>query len=303
MAAIIDEIKRTFQRNDNALNQLIAINLIIFAVLVILNVFSTLLGIRDLFAIVYSQFSIPPVFSDFLTKPWTLVTYAFAHSLNDIFHILFNLLFLFWFGRLVVEYLGSQKLINLYVLGGLSGGMLYLIFYNLIPFFMERADMVSGMVGASAAVYAVMIAAATLLPNYSFHLIFLGPVKIKYIAAFYIFISFMGSVGANAGGNIAHLGGALIGYIYIKQLQNGLDLGKPIQGFLDFFRGLINPSKKMKVTYKTPKFTSDKKANPGSSIPTQDQIDAILDKIAAKGYESLSKEEKEMLFNFGKEKN
>ena len=302
MAGVIDEIKKVFQKNDNGLNQLIAINLIVFAVLVVLNVFTTLFGARGIFEVIFAQFSIPPQFSAFLTKPWTLITYAFAHSLSDIFHILFNLLFLFWFGRLIVEFLGSHKLTNLYILGAISGGFLYLIFYNLIPFFVQRADTVSGMVGASAAVYAVMIGASTLLPNYSFHLIFLGPVKIKYIAAFYIFISFMGSVGPNAGGNIAHLGGALMGFLYIKQLQNGLDLGRPVQAFLDFFRGLANPSKKMKVTYKTSKFTKPKEEASVTS-PTQEQIDQILDKIADKGYESLSKTEKEMLFNFGKEKN
>ncbi len=302
MAGLVDEIKKVFQQSDNALTQLIVINLIIFAVLVILNVFSTILGFSEVFGWVYGQFSIPPKFSDFLTKPWTLITYSFAHSLRDIFHILFNLLFLYWFGRLISEYLGSQKVVNLYILGALAGGILYLIFYNLIPFFAQRVDSVSGMVGASAAVYAIMIGAATLLPNYSIHLIFLGPVKIKYIAAFYIFISFMGSVGANAGGNIAHLGGAFIGFFYIKQLQNGLDLGRPVQAFLDFFRGLINPSKKIKVSFKAekPKNTSQESS---SNAPSQQEIDEILDKIADKGYESLSQNEKQKLFNFGKEKN
>jgi rhomboid family protein len=303
MAGILDEIKKVFQRTDNALNQLIMINIIVFAVLVVLRVFSTLFGVTGIFDLVYSQFSIPPDFSAFLGKPWTIITYSFAHSLRDIFHILFNLLFIYWFGRLISEYLGSQKVVNLYILGALAGGILYLIFYNLIPFFKERIDTVSGMVGASAAVYAIMVAAATLLPNYSVHLIFIGPVKIKYIAVFYIFISFMGSIGANAGGNIAHLGGALIGFLYIKQIQNGVDMGKPIQTFLEFFRGLSNPSRKIKVSYKASKKPQEKNTSTSTSAPTQKEIDEILDKIADKGYESLSKTEKEKLFNFGKEKN
>lgn len=298
MAGLLDEIKAVFRRSDNALMQLIVLNLIVFGVLVLLNVFSTLFDIRGAFGLVYKQFSIPPDVMDFIYRPWTLITYSFAHSLRGIFHILFNMLFLYWFGRLIVEFLGSPKLVNLYILGALAGGLLYLLFYNTIPFFKEQIDSVSGMVGASAAVYAVMVGAATLLPNYTIHLIFLGPVKIKYIAAFYIFLSIMESVGANAGGNIAHLGGALIGYLYVKQLQAGSDLGAPVQRVLDFFRGFLNPSKNIKVTHKTTHFGRADKAATKTSTPNQEEIDRILDKIAENGYESLSKEEKQKLFTF-----
>ncbi len=295
MAGIIDDIKNAFRQNDNALNQLILINVIVFVFLAILKVLSFMTGIDGVFEIVYKQFSIPPIGIDFIQRPWTLVTYSFAHSLNGIFHILFNMLVLYWFGKLIVEYIGSPKVVNLYILGAIAGGIIYLIFYNAVPVFAERASSVSGMVGASASVYAIMVAAAVLLPDYTFNLIFIGPVKIKWIVAFYIFISFLGSTGANAGGNIAHLGGALIGWVYIRQLQAGNDWGRPIQSVLNFFKGLFEEKPKIKVTYKKKDgIKNQRTGNPAN--PDQAEIDSILDKIAEKGYESLSKEEKQKLF-------
>jgi hypothetical protein len=155
------------------------------------------------------------------------------------------------------------------------------------------------MVGASAAVYAVLVATAVLLPDYTFFLMFLGPIKIKYIAMFYIVISFLGSIGGNAGGNIAHLGGALMGFIYIKQLQAGVNWGGWITTLLDSFRSLFVAQPKVKVTYRK---TEPKVQQPTSkaSKASQDEIDSILDKISDRGYESLSKEEKEKLFNASK---
>src|SRR5690606_29429054 len=135
---------------------------------------------------------------------WSIITYMFLHE--GFFHILFNMLFLYWFGLLVNEYLGSRKLVNLYILGGLAGGLFFLLIYNIAPFF---SDQVQGalMLGASAGVYAIVVGAATLTPNTSFHLILLGPVKIKYIAIFYVLVAFANSSGSNAGGELAHLGG------------------------------------------------------------------------------------------------
>lgn len=299
----LDDFKHAFNRPNNAHTQLIIINVVVFLVLAILRVFSSLLGFEGVFGFVYDQFTIPPVFADFLHRPWTLLTYAFAHSLSDIFHILFNMLIFYWFARLIIEYLGSDKVISLYVLGALAGGVVYLMVYNLVPFYIERSGF-PGMVGASAAVYAVTVAAATLVPNYTFFLLFLGPVKIKYIAGFYIVLSFLGSVGSNAGGNIAHLGGALMGYIFIKQLQKGNDWGSWVISTMNFFKSFFVRQPNIKVSYKkkTSSTTSGKSASKSagsskSSKASQDEIDAILDKISEKGYESLSKEEKQKLFN------
>ena len=177
---------------------------------------------------------------------------------------------------------------------------MYLLVYNGIPYFIERSEFI-GMVGASAAVYAIVTGAAVLLPNYTFYLLFLGPVRIKYIAGFYIVLSFLGSVGSNAGGNIAHLGGALIGFIYIKQLQVGVNWGGWITSTLDWFKELFQPRPKVKVTYRKSEPADKSKVKPKvGSKASQAEIDAILDKISERGYESLSSDEKEELFNASK---
>ncbi len=293
---MFEEFKNAFQKHNNSHVQLIIINVVIFLVMALIYVFSKILGIETVFKLVHDQFSIPPQFWLFITRPWTILTYSFAHSINDIFHILFNMLALYWFGKLFIEYLGSDKLIGIYVLGALAAGIIYLIVFNTIPFFIAQSGF-DGMVGASGAIYAIMVAAATLLPNYTFYLMFLGPVKIKYLVGFYIVLSFLGSVGSNAGGNIAHLGGALMGFVYIKQLQAGVNWGGWITSILEWCKGLTQPKPKVKVTYRK---EESKKGNTTFTKASQDEIDSILDKISAKGYESLSKDEKEKLFNASK---
>jgi len=281
MKNLLDDFKGAWKKPNNALPQIIIINVVIFLGLAVLNVFGKVLGFAFIADFIYDQFSIPPIFGDFLLRPWTLITYAFAHSLSSIFHILFNMLVLYWFGKLIVEYLGNQKLINLYVLGAVAGGISYLFVYNFIPFYIERSGF-DGMVGASAAVYAITVAAATLRPDYTFFLLFIGPVRIKYIAAFYIIISFLGSVGGNAGGNIAHLGGALIGFLYIKQLQKGRDLGSWVNGMMSFFKSFFTRQPSIKVTHKRSN-SSSSTGSMASNIANQTEIDAILDKISQSG--------------------
>lgn len=295
---MFDEFKSAFQRHNNAHAQLIIINVVIFLIIGFISVIGLISKAPALPDFIYKQFTIPPTFAEYLTRPWTLLTYMFAHSRWDILHILFNMLGLYWFGKLFVEYLGSDKLTAVYILGGLAGGLLYLLIFNTIPFFVERSGF-DGMVGASAAIFAIMVATATLLPNYSFHLLFFGPVKIKYIVAVYVVISFLGTTQGNAGGNIAHLGGALIGFIYIKQLQAGVNWGMWITVTLDWFKDFFKSKPKVKVTYRNDeKQSSVKPSSPGKA--SQAEIDAILDKISDRGYESLTKEEKEKLFNASK---
>jgi len=295
---VLEEFKNAFTKPNNGHIQLIVINVVLFLVLGVLFVFARIFGFEEAFKVIHDQVTIPPVFANFLTRPWTIITYSFAHSLQDIFHILFNMLALYWFGKLFVEYLGSDKLIALYILGALAAASFYLLIYNTVPFFKAQSDF-SGMVGASGAIYAIMVGAATLLPDYTFFLLFLGPVRIKYIAGVYILISFLGSVGANAGGNLAHLGGALMGFVYIKQLQAGVNWGGWITVVLDWFKNLFKPQTKVKVTYRKTDSKTKSKAS-GSSKASQEEIDTILDKISDRGYESLSKDEKEKLFNASK---
>lgn len=298
---MLEEFKNAFQRYNNAHVQLIIINVVIFMLMGVLFVLAKMTGTPQIFTIVYDQFTLPSMLSEFIKEPWTLLTYSFAHYFNfngndvGIFHILMNMLVFYWFGRLFVEYLGSDKLIALYVLGGLAGGLLYIGMYNTIPFFIAQPSI---LVGASASVYAVVVAVATLLPNYTFFLLFLGPVRIKYIAAFFIAISFLSSVGSNAGGNIAHLGGALIGFVYMKQLQSGINWGNWITITIDWFKDLFKPRARVKVSYR--KENDAQQKSKGKPSVSQDELDAILDKISAGGYESLTKEEKEKLFNASK---
>lgn len=294
---MFDDFKNAFQRHNNAHAQLIIINVVIFLVIGFISVIGLIAQAPAIPDFIYKQFLIPPTMAEFLSRPWTLITYMFAHSRFDIFHILFNMLGLYWFGKLLVEYLGSDKLTAIYILGGLAGGLLYLLMFNTIPFFAERSDF-EGMVGASAAVFAIMVAAATLLPDYTFFLLFLGPVRIKYIALFYVVVSYLGTTQVNAGGNIAHLGGALLGFIYIKQLKAGVNWGGWITVTLDWFKDLFKSKPAVKVTYRKEAKRSAKPASPSKA--SQAEIDAILDKISDRGYESLTKEEKEKLFNASK---
>ena len=249
---------------------------------------------------------LPAAIPEFLIKPWTLITYFFLHE--RFFHILFNMLFLYWFGKIIKEFLGGGKVVNLYILGGLAGGIFYILIYNTIPLFADRIDS-SMMLGASAGVFAVVVGAATFMPNYTIFLMFIGPVRIKYIAIFYVILAFAQTTGANAGGELAHLGGAAIGFIYIKQLQQGSDWGKWIHSFFAFFKSFFKSQPKVKVTYRKSSKSKSKSTEKGqttasSSRPvdsaSQEEIDSILDKISHSGYESLSKEEKQKLFNASK---
>ncbi len=300
MAGIFDELRQNFKRPNNALNQLIIINAVVFVGLGLLNVITAFTDSQHIYAIVDAQFTIPPDMGRFIYRPWTLITYAFSHA--GFFHILFNMLALYWFGMLISQYLGSAKLVNLYVLGALAGAIIFILAYNLIPILAERDS--QGMVGASAAVFAIATAAATLLPDYRFHLIFLGPVKIKYIVAVYIVMSILGSAGANAGGNIAHLGGAGMGFLYVKGLQAGTDFGLWIQRFLEGVTNLFKSKPKIRVTHRSDKSSSAKRSTKSNDTKSgdvaQEEIDRILDKISEKGYESLSRDEKQKLFNASK---
>ncbi len=294
-----------FRKSNNGLIQLILINSTVFMVIRLLEVILSLAGAlprnqRGYYEnmVVTDFLGLPSAFEHILVRPWTIITTFFTHY--GFFHILFNMLFLYWFGTLIKEYLGNKKLVNLYILGGLAGGAFYVLLYNISPYFTEVVAH-SRLIGASASVLAIVVGAATLMPDFQFHLLLLGPVKIKYIAIFYVVMALFGTIGSNAGGDIAHLGGCVIGFFYIKQLQKGNDWGTWVQSTLEFLRSFfVKP--KVRVTHrghaKKPPRTSasTKSASPGSGT-SQEEIDAILDKISAKGYESLTKEEKQKLFN------
>lgn len=298
MTGIFDDFRNAFRKPNNGLIQIIFINISVFLVLILSKVILTLSGFSGFYQSFVSKLSIPSSLYKFLFQPWSIFTYFFAHT--DFFHILFNMLFLYWFGGLVHEYLGNRRLVNLYILGGIIGGLLFITAYNLIPYFKPSVDN-SLMLGASGATYAVVLGAATLLPDYTFMLLFIGPVRIKYIALFYIIVSIASTIGTNAGGNIAHLGGALIGYIYIKQLRKGVDLGSPISAVFDFIKSLFveaPPKPKMKVTHRSYTNVGYNQSTHFATddAPNENEVDELLDKISKSGYESLTKDEKLKLF-------
>lgn len=299
--SILNEFKGAFNKPNNSHVQLIIINVVVFLTLGILKVISDLGGFGEVYQIIDRQFAIPPFIEDFIARPWSIITYMFNHG--GLRHIFFNMLMFYFFGRLIIEYLGNEKLISIYIVGGIAGALAYLFIYNFIPFYIGRAPLL-GMIGASGAVNAIIVAAAVLLPNYTFNLLFIGQVRIKYIALFTIALSVLNSTGGNAGGNIAHLGGAGIGYLYIKSLNGGTDIGRWVIVVMNFFKSFFVSQPTMKVNYSSKKKKSTTKASSKPStavnISNQQEIDAILDKISQSGYESLSKEEKQKLFNASK---
>jgi membrane associated rhomboid family serine protease len=296
---IIQDIRQVFVRRDNALNQLIVLNVLVFALVVLLEAGTYLTQTPVVLMQVMRQIELSSNLGVLARHPWTVLTYAFTHQ--GFFHILFNMLNLYWFGQLIREYLGDQRLVSLYVLGALTGAAVFLLSYNLIPVLQPAAAAGQAVLGASAAVTAIIVGAATLLPDYTFMLLLLGPVKIKWIAVAVVLISLGGINGGNTGGEIAHLGGALLGYVFIKQLQAGHDLGRPIIAIGNWFSRVFGPRPTMRASYREPVTASRQssataKKPAGVSQPHTEEVDMILDKISRSGYESLSKEEKQKLF-------
>ncbi|MBT8195072.1 MAG: rhomboid family intramembrane serine protease [Bacteroidia bacterium] len=250
---------------------------------------------NDIFYSGFNYLTCPAELSLLITKPWTILTYMFLHF--DILHVVFNLLFLFWFGKIFLEYLGGRNFLSVFILGGLAGAVLFIFSYNLFPAF---ADYVSdsNLIGASAGIYAIIIAIAVFIPNYTFPLLLIGPVKVKYIAAAMVFISIIMIPFSNAGGNIAHVGGAIFGYYYALQHKKGNDIAGWLTNWLDKIVVLFSGSgTRMKTVHKKPKKDSDFVAQKASK---QEEIDKILDKISKSGYGSLSEAEKQILFDASK---
>lgn len=290
---IAGDIKRTF-KEGSVLTRLIYINIGVFLLLKIIGVFFYLSG--ETFSL-YQWLAVPSVTDALVQQPWTPITYMFLHT--GFIHLLFNMLGLYWFGQLFLYHFEGNKLLSVYLLGGLWGAFLYILAYNVFPAF----DSVYGLLlGASASIIAILVAVAFYDPNREIHLFFIGRFPLKYVAAFYVLLSVIGISSTNPGGNIAHLGGAFWGWFYIYQLRKGKDMGAGLVKLLDqlgeFFAGLFKPKSKMKITYKKPP-RDDHEYNRQKHVQ-QDEINRILDKIAKSGYDSLTKKEKELLFKQGK---
>lgn len=286
--SIVDDIKKTF-KTGSTLIKLIYVNIAVFLAVKLIGAFITLLQLNTGFSFA-TWFAVPADLNNLIYKPWTVFTYMFLHM--DFMHILFNMLWLYWFGMIFLSYFDNKKLLSVYIIGGLAGAALYILSFNIFPLFDQVLPM-SYALGASASVIAIVIAVSVYAPNHTIHLMFLGPVKLKYIAAFSIVLDVLSIASTNAGGHIAHLGGALFGFLYISQLRKGKNITKGFDRFMDKVFSLFKPKDKFKVTYKRP--VSDFEYNK-TKVSNQKDIDKILDKIAKSGYDSLSKAEKEILF-------
>ena len=288
-------LREGFRRGD-IVTQLIYINAGIFLVVALVNLFLVLFKMDSGHWMNYLMF--PASFMQFITQPWTLITYMFMHA--GILHILFNMLWLYWFGRLFLNFFSAKHLRGLYLLGGIAGAALYMIAYNLFPYF-EDAVYSSYLLGASASVLAIVVATAVREPNYPVQFMFIGTVRLKYVALFMVVLDLLFITADNAGGHLAHLGGALAGWWFASGLVKGHDLTKWINVALDFCSGRWKPASKkpkMKVHYgdkqKDYEFNARKKER-------SDEIDRILDKLRKSGYGSLTEEEKKSLFDASKQ--
>jgi len=292
---ILNDIQQKI-KSGNPVTRLIIINVFVFLAISLVRIFVFISGESGT-AVSMEQFlltnlSVPLSFQGLLLKPWTLITYMFTHFAFT--HIFWNLITLFWFGQILSEYTSLRKIIPLYLLGGVAGAIITILLVTTIPALQVYVGV--PLIGASAGVTAIIVAAATLVPEVRMNLMFIGPVKLVYVALAVIFIDILNVASYNnIGGNIAHLGGALMGFLFISQYKKGRDLARPFNRLFDWLNNIFKGSHRsqMKVVHK--KKLTDEEYN-YNKIVTQKQIDAILDKISKSGYESLSKAEKDILF-------
>ncbi len=294
----LEDLKRTF-RKQSMLTTLILINGGVWIFVKIAVVFFYLFNQADTAAaesIIIHFFGLPANPETLLSVPWTIITYMFFHV--DFWHILFNMLWLFWFGKIFLEFMKPRQLLVAYLTGGIAGGILYIIAFNIFPVFRSVLPL-SVALGASASVMSIVTATAFYVPNYTIQLIFLGRVKILYMAIVLFIIDFFAIPTGNAGGHLAHIGGAIWGVLFVLMLKRSVPnpfsdySGDFISKLKKFFNG-----RRMHVSHNT-SYSNRPKTDEEYNIEkklNQKRIDTILEKISKGGYDSLTKEEKEFLF-------
>lgn len=292
---ISQEIKQSFV-NGSIVTRLIYANVAFFVLIRLVNVILQLTGLSvgegDW---VLPWVSVPAAPAELLLKPWTVLTYMFSHF--GFLHLLINMWMLFWFGKLFMQIFSSKQLLGLYIVGGIGGAIIFILFYNVFPLFSDQVGSAI-LLGASASVLAIIAASAFGAPDMEIQLMFIGRVKLIYVGLVAILIDLYSMTGTNAGGHIAHLGGALAGYLFIVLLRRNMDITNWVNRITDAIAGLFKPKKKqMKVKWRRPvneqEYRDEKAAE-------QKHVDEILEKIKASGYESLTAEEKKKLFDAGK---
>lgn len=298
MASFWDSIASKYKQGT-IVTRLIFINTVLFLVLKLSLVLFGLFNL-DISGIMY-YLEMPSSITELLRIPWTVFTYMFVHL--DLMHIFFNMLWLFFFGGMFLRWFNARQLGGLYVIGGLFGALFYALAYNLLPAF---AGVDASLKGASASILALGIAVAFYRPDEPISLFLFGTVKLKWLAIVMIVMDLLSLNGSNAGGSIAHLGGAVAGLLFGWTLRQNIDITRWINPLLDSLANLFRPRPKMKVTYQRSKF---EKANTTADVDQEyrdrkktemDRLDAILDKIKKSGYDSLSAQEKQQLFESSK---
>ncbi len=294
---IINEIKKIAKNSDIVL-KLMFINIVIFLLVHLIVVIYIVINpsVAQPDSEILKWISVPANLNVLIYRPWTLITYMFLQY--DIIHILFNMLWLYWFGKIFLQYLTKKQLLNVYILGGLAGAIFFILAFNIFPIF-ESYYKKSIALGASASVMAIAIAISYYVPNYTIQLVLIGKVKLKFIAIVVVVIDLISITSENSGGHIAHLGGAAFGFLFTYQLKNKKkDITKGFGGFMDNIFSIFNSKPKMKVSYdkKQDKPPKDDMEYNEYKNNNQNDIDIILEKISKSGYDSLTKKEKETLF-------
>ncbi|TNE80685.1 MAG: rhomboid family intramembrane serine protease [Bacteroidetes bacterium] len=290
----LDDIRYQFNKGNNVIRKLIIVNVFVFLLVHTVRLFGQLFLQDDSVGETFlSGLMLPALPSQFIYKPWTLFTYMFTQQ--GVMHIASNMIYLYFLGNIFRDFLGDKRLVQVYFWGGISGGLFFMLGMNLIPALIPYSD--RPLLGASGSVLAVVAAIATLIPNYAVRLLIFN-IPLKWIAVVMILLSYFGMGGGNPGGNLAHLGGALFGFLYTRYIRHYSILdtwGESITRLVNKVFKRKKDEKTMYRSYKTVYMKTDTEEK-----PNQDEIDAILDKINSSGYESLTRKEREALFKASK---
>ncbi len=275
----------------NVLEKIIIVNVVIFVLGLLLQLTQGTFEQSSL-----SWLELHSAFFTFITEPWTLISYAFVHY--DFLHILFNMLWLYVIGQLFLNLFNPKLALNVYFLGAICGGLLFIACYSLFPQIFVTGNR---LVGASAAVRALLIFLCAYIPSKEIRF-FTFNLKLWYFGLAIVILDTIGLFGTNSGGNVAHLGGAALGYFYAVQLKKGNDIGKGFERLMDWVVSLFKKSKKspLKTVHKNKSKVGGYTKSDFDAFNHQKKIDVILDKISKSGYDSLNTEEKEFLFKSGK---
>ena len=287
-----DQLRYRLQQMNEA-EKLILINVICFVLPLFLKTLFYLFNIPS--NVMIGWFELSAEWSDLLFKPWTIFTYSFMHS--GFFHLFWNMYLLYFASRLFLNLFSPRTFFNVYFLGVLLGGLTFMLSYSVFPAFQYASPI---MVGASAGVMAVLIFMATYSPDLEVRIIFFN-VKLRYLGIAFVLLDLIQIPYGNAGGHLAHLGGAALGYLYVKRLDQGVDIGLPFENFTNRVLNLFKKQSKLKTVHKR-KASSNSKKKVTTQEVDQSKIDSILDKISKSGYDSLTQKEKDFLFQAGKKK-